>query len=186
MKAFELAYWIKHRSTPNTRSKIMTNLFGDVEIFGDSAVDVGCGPRCGIFNELKFNQMYGVDPLWKEYAKNNLTCPVKGVQQIRAFAEDFQLKEKVDVAFSFNALDHSGNLEKSFDNIFHNLKEKGKLYFHIHLRTKDQLNVGHQMIIKVKNIYNIIDNHRIVYEKILSYCPLDNKKYKTFIGIVEK
>lgn len=184
LKDYELKYWNAHKHEKNTRAPIMKSLFIDENVEGTVAADIGCGPRCGVFNELNFSVMYAVDPLWPEYKRDKIIREVPGVTLLTNTAESFTLSEKADVIFSFNALDHSGSLEKSFHNIMSNLSEDGKFYFHIHLRTKPQLNFGHRMLITEKDIDNILKPYTILSKKVLDTCPLDKKKYRSYISIV--
>lgn len=185
LKNYELTYWNAHKNEENIRSSIMKKLFGDEIIEARVAVDIGCGPHCGIFNELYLPVMYAVDPLWQEYVDNGLDRMVDGVKCIISSAEEFKLEQKADIIFSFNALDHSGSLEDSFNNIMNNLKEEGKFYFHIHLRTKEQLNMGHRMIVLENDIDTILKPYNIINKKILDKCPLDNKNYRSYIAIIK-
>lgn len=186
LKSYELNYWIAHKNEKNIRSSIMKKLFNGEIIQADIAVDVGSGPYCGIFNELLFKKMYAVDPLWFKYKTLGIAKMINNVKCIESTAEEFNLSEKADVIFSFNALDHSGLLLNSFHNIMSNLNVSGRFYFHIHLRTKDQLNTGHRMVVTEKIIDNILNPYNILDKKIVDMCPLDNKNYRSYIAIVGK
>lgn len=163
----------------------MRDLFKEHIITGEVAADVGCGPHAGIFQELTFPIMYAVDPLWESYKDNNLHKIPENVQIISDTAESFILDDKADVIFSFNALDHSGHLPSSFCNIMDNLKYGGRFYFHIHLRTPEQLNFGHRMALTESDLDWILRYYNIVDKKILDFCPLDKKAYKSYIGVIE-
>ena len=184
LKNYEINYWLAHKNEKNVRSSVMKKLFKDEIILADVAVDVGSGPNCGIFNEVLFKKMYAVDPLWYKYKTLGIAKTVSGVNCIESTAEDFKLPEKADVIFSFNALDHSGSLEKGFHNIMDNLNVSGRFYFHIHLRTKSQLNTGHRMALTEDDIDNILKPYNILNKKIVNKCPLDNKNYHSYIAIV--
>lgn len=186
LKNYELAHWIAHKDEKDKRPEIMKKLFPEVDLQCEVAADVGCGPHCGIFNELTFEKMYAVDPLWDRYKKKDLALIPKNVETICEDAEGFLLPEgKADVIFSFNSLDHSGNLEKSFKNIMNNLKEAGDFYFHVHMRRQDQLNAGHKMVITEDDIDGILSKYKTVSKRIEDICPLDNKKYRSYIAHVK-
>ncbi len=186
LKNYELEYWDAHRNEENDRPLVMSSLFEDCIIDGQVAADIGCGPYCGIFNELKFTTMYAVDPLWTEYGNKGLIKKPNGVILIDDCAETFALPEKADVIFSFNALDHSGDLSNSFHNIMDNLQGSGTFYFHVHLRTKKQLNGGHRMVVLEEDIDNILKPYTTIDKKVLSECPLDKKNYVSYIAVVKK
>jgi len=184
LKNYELEYWLSHKNEEYTRPSVMKKLFQNEIIVGSVAADIGSGPHCGVFNELLFEKMYVVDPLWYRYKTLGLDRLVSNVVCVEAMAEDFKLPEKADVIFSFNALDHSGSLESSFNNIMDNLNEEGKFYFHVHLRTEKQLNAGHRMVLTEDLIDNILKPYNILNKKIVDKCPLDNKYYKSYIAII--
>lgn len=186
LQSYELQYWNAHKNIESNRSTIMSSLFTDTTIDGNVAADIGCGPHCGIFNELVFPTMYAVDPLWSKYNKSDLDRVVIGAECIESSAGDFVLPEKADVIFSFNALDHSGCLKDSFNNIMANLNDNGRFYFHMHLRTKGQLNAGHRMIITEDDIDSILSQYMVISKRVVDKCPLDNKYYRSYISIVSK
>lgn len=186
LKEYELTHWNAHRNDPEQRSNTMEILFGKVDFSQyNFAVDVGCGPRCGIFQAVKFSKMVAVDPLWDRYNDNKLNKIPDGVETICADAQSFSLEDKADVIFSFNSLDHSGDLSKSYINIMSNLSDDGVFYFHIHMRTKEQLNAGHKMLITEKEIDDILSPYKVVSKKIEAACPLDKKKYRSYIASVK-
>jgi SAM-dependent methyltransferase len=184
LKDYELKYWMAHREEEYTRSLDMVNIFNNYLISGGVVADVGCGPYGGIFRELKFPIMFAIDPLWNEYDKYNLSNVDSKVVRIVNNAENFKLSKRADMIFSFNALDHSGNLERSFHNIMRNLKSSGKFYFHIHLRTIKQINAGHVRPILESEIDKILKPFAVELKRITETCPLDKKPYRSYIGIV--
>lgn len=186
LKDYELTYWKAHKTEYYGRPTQMKEIFKDYLIKRKIAIDVGCGPYCGIFNELKFPEMYAIDPLWPEYNSAGLTIIPENVQTIATNAESFKLKKKAGVAFSINALDHSGSLISSVKNIMDNLRKKGRFFFHVHLRTVEQLNTGHLMVVTEKELDDLFNNYNVLWKKILEECPFDHKKYKSYITVVEK
>jgi len=180
---YELHYWRVHKGEKYKRADAMMGMFSNLEKHKIVA-DVGCGPLCGIFHKLRFEKMFAVDPLWAEYEKNDLVVQPKGVVRIKADAQSFKLDEKSDLIVSFNAMDHSGNLKASIDNIMNNLSPDGRFCFHVHMRTKKQLNEGHQMLITEKLIDEILDKY-IVVNKEVCKDPLDpGRKYMSYIAEV--
>jgi trans-aconitate methyltransferase len=188
LKSYELRHWIAHKDKDYSRDRgnSMSLLFRDLTFdFNSIAVDVGCGPHCGVFNSLSFAKMIAVDPLWDLYKKNKVAILKEEVQTICSDAQSFQLNSKADLIFSFNSLDHSGNLQKSIDNIMGNLKLNGSFLMHLHMRTEAQLNAGHKMLIKEAEIDSILSNYSIVSKRIEEVCPLDKKPYKSYITHVK-
>ena len=117
LKEFELTYWRAHRHEKNIRSSVMVSLFGDCVIDGKIAADIGRGPNCGIFNELKFDVMYAVDPLWDEYKENDLVNHVDGAILINSMAEDFVLDEKLTCLINVHLFfKGEGLLDEAIDN----------------------------------------------------------------------
>lgn len=185
MKDYELHYWVV-KGKDIDRSTVMSNMFNIDPLQIEVAADVGCGPLGGIFNSWYFHTMYAIDPMFKEYHEADILNIPNDVKLIFSDASGFTLPIKADVIFSFNALDHSGDLKKSFANIMSNLADEGKFCFHIHLRTKDQLNIGHRMAISEGDIDKILDPYTILDKKILEECPLDKKMYRSYIAMVTK
>ncbi|GAF99962.1 unnamed protein product, partial [marine sediment metagenome] len=84
----EVGFWVKGGKKVKDRGKRIENLFNRY-IKDDFAIvaDVGCGPRCGIFERKRFPEMYAVDPLWKKYSKWGVAEKPKGVRIIVDSAE---------------------------------------------------------------------------------------------------
>jgi len=183
---YELEYWDGHRSKPYSDSEVMLTMLGRMGcLLEGSAVDVGCGPRGGVFNVVKFDEMYGVDPLWSSYLENELDSEVSdSICKVPASAEDFELPEKVDFAFSFNALDHSGDIGASIRNILSWVKPGGRFLFHVHMRTKEQLNAGHQMLLSEDMLDQILLGKTIARREVLEECPFSGKPYRSYIAEV--
>lgn len=150
----------------------------------DSAVDVGCGPRGGVFDVVRFGEMYGVDPLWSSYVADGLDIVSDEVDRIEASAADFELPEKVDFAFSFNALDHSGDIGESIRHIISWVKPGGRFLFHVHMRTMEQLNAGHRMVLSEATLDQILLGRRIARKTVMNMCPFSGKPYQSYIAEV--
>jgi SAM-dependent methyltransferase len=180
---YELHYWKVHKGEKYNRVDVMINMFPNLRKHKIVA-DIGCGPLCGIFHKLKFEKMFAVDPLWDEYEKNGLIVTSKNVIRIKNNAQTFKLDEKPDLIVSFNAMDHSGNLKKSIDNIMKNLSSDGRFCFHVHMRTKAQLNRGHQMLITENMLDSILSKYNVVSRQVCKD-PLDpSRKYMSYIAEV--
>lgn len=184
-KKYELKYWRVHKDKPYSRAEKMMELF-DWPDSCNSAADIGSGPRGGIFHVYKVPIMYAVDPLWKSYKQNKLDKIPKGVITLTAAAEHFTLPKPVDLAISINALDHSGSLEDSIHNIMRNVRKRGRFFFHVHMRTKKQLNKGHRMLVTESEIDDIFSSYTQITKHIYDICPLDLKPYCSYVAMVQK
>ncbi len=184
-KNYELKYWRAHKDDVCHRSQKMVDLFKLTDSF-EIMADVGCGPRGGIFYSYEAPVMYAVDPLWGDYKKEGLIKADPAVHIIKGEAETFNLPSLADGIISVNSLDHSGSLEKSIRNIAVNLSPGGKFFFHMHIRTKKQLNKGHQMLIREDEIDEIFSTWKLLDKRIFAECPIENKPYKTYVATVEK
>lgn len=184
-KDYELKYWRVHKDEPYDRAKKMIDLFNFPKNC-QSAADIGSGPRGGIFHLYKASVMYAVDPLWKSYKKNNLAVIPQNVVTVSSEAENFALPEPVELAVSINALDHSGSLAKSVQNVMNNVKSGGLFFFHIHMRTKDQLNKGHRMLITESQIDDIFSPYSVLAKTIYDHCPIEFKPYHSYVAEVKK
>jgi SAM-dependent methyltransferase len=189
-KEYELRYWRKTKGKSYIdRANTMMSMF-EYPLDAKIVADVGCGPRGGFFRHLKvgYPTMYAVDPLWEEYSKNGLMEHIEGVAPIVGYADNFKLpyKQKADFIVSFNALDHSGNLEKSILNIMDNIRDGGSFFLHVHMRTKEQLNPGHQMLFDEHDLDRIFAPFTIVSRRIADECPLDHKPYRSYIAQIRK
>ena len=138
--------------------------------------DVGCGPFCGIFAVRLWKTMYAIDPLWHAYESSNLIiCPNESIKFIEDYAQMFSLPEKADVIFSINALNHSGDLEKSIENIMSNLNPGGLFFLHLNHRLSRELNSKHPMEVSEESIENILKKYNVV-EKMWKPDPLQSGK----------
>ena len=184
---YELKHWRAKWQKNFSRAKIMEEMFPypmDAKI----VADIGCGPLCGIFGEAQFPSMYAVDPLWDEYFREQLYYLYASVTPMCAAADSFKLPEPADLIFSFNALDHSGTLKENIQNVMNNLAEDGVFCFHIHLRSKDQLNAGHKMVVTEEELDEIFDPYKMYYGRIVKRDPFlprkSKKKYRAYMVMV--
>lgn len=183
-KGYELKYWNAHKHEPYDRSTVILSLF-DIPP-ATVAADVGSGPRGGIFHSYRCPVMYAVDPLWSEYKEQKLAKIPKKVEVINAEAEHFSLPQPADFILSVNALDHSGSIKNSVKNIVGNLKVGGLFMFHVHMRTKKQLNKGHKMLITEDALDKIFVPYDMVKREIYSKCPIEGKPYRSYVVTVRK
>lgn len=152
------------------------------------AADIGCGPRAGVFFRYGFPKMYAVDPSWTFYQNNRLVRLVTSdINVIEDYAQLFQLPEKADVMFSLNAVNHSGDINKSIHNMMSNLSLNGTLFFHVHLR-EDDYDPGHPMILSEEIMREAFKNYKTKVD-IYTYDPSRKREvgmpngHKTFVCV---
>ena len=179
-KLYEIGYWLNQDKAVvlNTYKRffdiVPIGLFSECNV----VADVGCGAYGGIFNEITFPVMYGVDPIWEEYMSNSLV-PCDNVKMVTANASNEMEMAQIgnlDCVFSINALDHSGDFNKSIQNIYNSLKDGGLFAMHVQLRTEEQLDAGHMMVLDAEKIMN--SGIRLMEQLFLQYfeaCPFGNQ-----------
>ena len=162
-KEYELKYWLgaQKERVLNTYKKFFEII--DKRMFKNCkvAVDLGCGAYGGVFNELTFQTMYGIDPLYGEYTKNGLKPDNKDIVMLQGTSEILKYKSifegipmiRADCVFSINALDHSGNINQSISDVHYCLKKGGLFALHVQLRSEEQLDSGHRMALYDKSNY---------------------------------
>lgn len=182
---YEVEYWDVRRSMAYERARLMYMVL-KIPVVVPIACDVGCGPYGGIFHHCIYPVMYAVDPLWSRYEEEGLVRAAEDIQKIQADAETFRLPVMANLIVSVNALDHSGDIRASFENIFNNLQSNGIFIFHVHMRTKKQLNQGHQMLITEKDIDKLVKKHNVVWKRVVPVCPFDKKGYRSYMCRVDK
>lgn len=92
-----------------------------------SIADLGCGPA-GIFIALP-NAVTAVDPLMSAYLQNGFLKPELYPQTkfLNSRLEDFSSRQKFDVVFCMNCINHVTDIEAAYDVLKDCLTEKGKL-----------------------------------------------------------
>ena len=220
-KEFELQYWLKKDKAVvlNTYKRFFEIV--PKELFKDCkrVADIGCGAYGGIFNEITFYRMYGIDPLWDKYRENGILPENNNIAKIQASSMDFtkhafypdkfttdsilfkidktevrfilESLKVLDCIFSINALDHSGDIRVSIENIYNALSEGGLFAFHVQLRTVEQFDAGHRIALSEDDILNtkVSDMKELFYKKY-ERCPFGNqgngKCVSAIIGVWEK
>jgi len=89
-------------------------------------LDAGCGPA-GIFSILNQHQLTAIDPLITKYQSEGLLKPenFEQVQFQSLKIESLGEKEKYDIIFCLNAINHVENLNQSITNLCCSLKPGG-------------------------------------------------------------
>lgn len=135
---YELEYWMAVRSLDfSHRYKTILETF---KIQGNQgvAMDFGCGMFSGVLPYIEADVKYAYDPLGKEFQKlrnNNLYPPIH---------TDLPPDEMLfDNIFCINVIDHDDMDFRMLHYFKSKLKRKGNLYLNVDLRTKEQLNEGH-------------------------------------------
>lgn len=205
-KEFELQYWLKKDKAVvlNTYKKFFEIV--SKELFKDCkrVADIGCGAYGGIFNEITFYRMYGIDPLWDKYRENGILPENNNIAKIQASSMDFTkhafypdkfttdsilfkidkteegisfiLESLLDCIFSINALDHSGDFQVSVKNIYNALGKGGLFALHIQLRKEKDFDEGHKMAIDIDMIKNAVMDMEEIFFQYFECCPFGNQK----------
>ena len=195
----EIEYWKSAISKDfSVRYKKALELFGvnSIDYMGE-VMDWGCGPFFGILPYLNSNWKEAVDPLWDQYFQRFGNVLDKFGEDTLCFTiDDFSPGEDdpIDTIFTINSIDH-GNSDFSVLNTFHKLlKPGGKVYLHVHLRTPEQLNDGHDHCLTYEDyLKNKEGLFEVIKETIYDRDPLpieDNEavtdRYKTLITVLKK
>ena len=191
-KDYELEYWnyhYNHSTNYVKRMKVIEKVFPRfMDLPSELTVaDVGCGPNYGVFVYKKFQTMIAVDPIWNLYFENHIVQEpnvpsVCSLNWMNDSSENFTLENPADAIISINALDHSGDLKQSVDNIMKNLKPNGIFFIHIHMRTKEQLNEGHPVAFSEDLIDDCLMKYKMIRKKLYNVCPFDRKPYRSYIA----
>lgn len=95
---------------------------------GKNILDAGCGPA-GIFIALEGNKVDALDPLLHKYKTLQHFQPEKYpyTHFINAPIETLNEKEKYDIIFCMNAINHVNDIESCYDRLERSLKHGGFL-----------------------------------------------------------
>ena len=85
-----------------------------------------------------------------------------------------------------NALDHSGDLFATAEEIGRHINTGGVFVLHLHMRTQEQLNAGHRMLITEQDIDKAFGFMQRVWKQVAPVCPFDNKAYRSYLGAWKK
>jgi len=155
-------------------------------------LEVGCGPLCGCLPYMRAKRRTGIDPLWKAYKKEKLAKQAKGVKVVSAKIEEIdctRLKRKMfDTIISANSLDHGDDAFVAVQKIAAHLRTGGNFYLYVHLRMKNQLNLGHDDFITLPALQNTANASGLRERWISTWPadPTDKSPYRTLIGRWEK
>jgi SAM-dependent methyltransferase len=191
---YEMYYWLKTGQylDPIKLYTKLLNSFGltPEDLSGKVILDAGSGPFGGITClNSSFLESIAVDPMFDYYEKDNLLKLKKEVQKIPMSIEDVPLDSvpPCDYIFSINALDHSTQfnvnlVEKAVNNMVSMLKPGGSLCIWVHLRTIEQLNLGHDFQIQEKEIEKLLSKNC----NITKWEHTNDENYKVLIAKAER
>ncbi|MBP6455183.1 MAG: class I SAM-dependent methyltransferase [Chitinophagaceae bacterium] len=101
-------------------------------------LDAGCGPA-GLFIALPNHQVTALDPLLDSYEKDLPHFKKSNYPNttfITSSLEDFDLKNKFDVIFCLNAINHVSDISLAFDKLFQSTKPGAKMAISIDAHKK--------------------------------------------------
>ena len=114
----------------------------DVELpEGGCVLDAGCGPA-GIFIILEEQRVDAVDPLLDAYERELDHFSSSWYPWVRFHAvplEQFERRERYDVVFCLNALNHVADLERAADRLVGALKPGGQLLVSVDVHRRRSL-----------------------------------------------
>jgi 2-polyprenyl-3-methyl-5-hydroxy-6-metoxy-1,4-benzoquinol methylase len=150
-QVFEYLWWKKylHRKDPQiylkNKKEYWTNLFNtikeSIEISPKTKIlDAGCGPS-GIYMIFNDQQVTAVDPLLNRYEALNVFSKnlYPNVEFIEAPLELFNPKEKFDLVFCMNVINHVSQIELAAQNLTNSLKPGGKMIVTVDAHNKNFL-----------------------------------------------
>lgn len=187
-KPYELDYWSKappDKVLARYAKAIDTLRLDEFLTECQSVIDLGSGPYGGIFTVRTFPTMVAIDPLWDEYNKRFSHIP-QNVITVCGDSLDFRYDGEVEAVFSMNALDHSGNLAATAEEIQRHISPGGVFVLHLHMRTSEQLNAGHKMLITERDIDEAFGGMQRLWKEVVPICPFDNKAYRSYMGAWRK
>lgn len=177
----EVKYWVKKKNRIPDRGLRIANMVNWYLAYTrvQTVADVGCGPRGGLFQVDRYTKMFGVDPLWDKYLKAGVVeCP-GDVTKIKASAENYNLPKLANLTVSINALDHSGNIKKSIENMRKNTYPGGFMFVHVHLRTPKEFDDIHTMEITPEMMVGFFSKEEIIAKDVFDRDYLYEQPKKT-------
>ena len=163
----EIRYWQETGLEKGTQIYLRyLQLFGlrPSDLEGKSVADFGCGPFGGILSALPAcHAAYPIDILADEY--NAWGNSRHRIYRFDGGKTDVRVAT-CDAVFCTNAIDHTSEPELIVREVFRILRPRGKLFLHLHLRNKDQVNKIHPFpwdVEKFKRLFSdfIIDDYRV-------------------------
>jgi hypothetical protein len=198
----ELEWWqsVKNRDHSVRYIKAL-ELFGlkPFENVGLCSIDWGCGPLGGVLPYVKSQIKYGVDPLWDEYSNEIIDlCDIRILDLMlntpdEIFSENYN--GQFDTIFSVNAIDHGDSNFEILYKFQYLLDRGGMAYIHVHLRTKEQLNEGHDHCLTDEQLDEVLSRSKfeVISRNYFDTDPLpwsdnteETDKYRTLIIILKK
>ena len=152
-------------------------------------MDVGCGPYGGIFSTTTMQGGWcvaiGIDPLWKKYA--SFKCPPT-VVKVNGTLEDFHCYTLADAIVCVDALNYAPKPRRFAKEAVKHLRPHGRIYLHVNLRRKRQLNKEHPYHHRIRDIDKAFGGLGLkqLRREILKKDPFSDKAYRTYIGVWEK
>lgn len=151
---YEMSYWRKVHNeevpSPLSEYKGLADWF---EVRGNSLLEIGAGAFGGLLPMLEAERKVAVDPLYDKLSEEGLlTGILHNIELVPLEFEEYETEEKFEAIISVNSLDHRESDFTALRKIRKMLVPGGRFYLYVHLRTKDQLNVGHDHQMKLADL----------------------------------
>ena len=152
-----------------------------------SILEIGVGPLGGVLPLLPARRKVGIDPLFSAYREIGLFKEQPGIEYVESYFEQWCTEERFEQIVSTNALDH-GNLSfQIIPAIARLLAPRGRFYLHVHLRTPELLNAGHDHLMTIESLEEALQQTSLVEIKRNIYeHDIDGQFCRALVAIWEQ
>ena len=186
-RKFEMEWWNTSGSKTEDVYKKQFDFFCDDHLRNsDSVLEIGSGPFYGLVKLLDASYREVVDPLFNEYVKLPYFKKDENIKINSCQIENFDTRRKFDSIIAINVLDHEDLNWSILNKLVGLLDFCGRMYISVHLRNKNQLNVGHDHAIDVGEFPKKLEelNLTVINFNIHDRDPFEKSKYKTLTATV--
>jgi SAM-dependent methyltransferase len=182
---YELNYWNNQRDIDMSDRYLKIKSLWGIDTLSGDILEIGAGPRNGLLPLFEGNKT-SLDPLNSDYIKQGLLAPRSDIEYITGSIENTTLNKKYDYVLCANSLDHGESDFSSMNIIKDLLKPRGKFYLLVHLRTREQLNEGHNRFMDLKEYENNLNGFNEIFRKIYEKDPTGDGDYRTLVSCLER
>lgn len=182
---YELKFWETQRSYDLTQRYLKQIALFEINRDMGDTLEIGTGPRGGILPYITARRKVALEPLYSQFKDRGL-LENHAIEYVEQTIENNTLTDTFDTIISANSLDHGESDFTSISCIAKLLKPTGSFYLQVHLRTPEQLNVGHDHYMDI-NVYedelkknNLVEIWRNTYRTD----PTLDGDYKTMFSLI--